>query len=300
MFKQKFKILYLPTGRSSKREFRFSRGKLAFFTILFCLSIIIVVSGLTTLALTLVPDYRLRALTRENRLLLQQINSAEQSLRIIQEEVNSLAASDEELRLMADLPLIDEATRQAGIGGSLPSPGIDPAQDLQLLLGQLERQLELQKNSYPEILRKLEENLNIAAHTPAISPVRKIRITSRFGWRKDPFTGVRKPHKGLDFGAPRGTEVFATADGVIATCKRAPTFGKVIVIDHGYGYETAFGHLQSFKVKRGQKVTRGQLIGTVGNTGRSTAPHLHYEVRINNKQVDPMDFIFDEKLTSIK
>ena len=300
MFKHKFKILYLPAGRSSKREFRFSQAKLAFFTIIFCLSIIVLVSGLTALALTLIPNYSLRALTRENRLLLQQIDSSEQSLRIFQEEVNFLADRDEELRLMTDLPLIDEATRQAGIGGSLPSPGIDPAQDLQLLLGQLERQIEVQKNSYPEILRKLEENLDIAAHTPAISPVEKIKITSKFGWRKDPFTNVRRPHKGLDFGALRGTEVFATADGVVTMCKRVPTFGKFIVIDHGYGYETAFGHLQSFKVKRGQKVTRGQLIGAVGNTGRSTAPHLHYEVRVNKKQVDPMDFIFDEKLTTIK
>ena len=88
----------------------------------------------------------------------------------------------------------------------------------------------------------------------------------------------------------------ATADGVVVDAKRIPNFGKTIVIDHGFGYETVYGHLQTFKVRPGSKVKRGQIIGTVGNTGRSTAPHLHYEVRVNKEQVDPLDYMFEESL----
>ena len=300
MFKKRFKIIYLPEGRSSKRELRFNYAKLTFFTILFVLTILLVISGLTLVGLSIVPDYRIRSLSRENRLLLEQIASAEEKLLLLQKEVQALASSDEELRILTDLPLIDEATRQAGVGGSLPIPGIDPSLDLDILLGQLDRQIEVQKKSYPEIIQKLEENLEIAVHTPAIAPVNKIRITSYFGWRKDPFTGKRTPHKGVDFGAPRGTEAFATADGVVIMCKRVPTFGKLIIIDHGYGYETVYGHLQSFRVMKGERVKRGQVIGVIGSTGRSTAPHLHYEVRVNKVQVDPLDYIFNESLAVVK
>ena len=128
----------------------------------------------------------------------------------------------------------------------------------------------------------------------------KIRITSRFGYRKDPFSGYKRPHKGLDFGAMRGTPIMATADGRVTMSKRVPTFGKVVIINHGFGFETVYGHMQSFNVKVGDKVKRRDVIGLVGNTGRSKGPHLHYEVRVNSKQVDPLDYVFDESVASIK
>lgn len=300
MSNRRFKIIYLPEGRSDIKEYRFSRLRYISLLSAGILAVLLLVVALSASIVTLFPDYRLQSLTRENHLLYEQINSAQVALDRLQEEIGLLSESDIELRLMADLPLIDEATRQAGIGGSLPSPGIDPAQDMQNLLAKLERQIEVQKRSLPEILLKMEENLDVAAHTPAISPLEKIRITSKFGYRKDPFTGYKRPHKGLDFGAKRGTQLMATADGVITMAKRVPTFGKVIIIDHGFGFETVYGHLQSFNVSQGDKVKRTDVIGLVGSTGRSKGPHLHYEVRVNGKQVDPMDYVFDHSMASIK
>ena len=195
---------------------------------------------------------------------------------------------------MVDLPLIDEETRLAGIGGNLPAEGVDPALDLHSLIDQLERQLEIQKQSYPEILEKFKDNEDLICHTPSICPLNNPRSTSRFGYRKDPFTRQIRFHHGLDFGAPRGTPIRATADGVVVLAKRMALMGKVVVIDHGYGYETVYGHMQSFRVSKGSSVKRGDIIGTVGNTGRSTAPHLHYEVRTNKKQVDPLDYMYED------
>lgn len=296
MFTRRFKIIYLPEGSSHKREFKFNRLKVSLFIIAFCIIVGVIVTGSSGFIMTIFPDFEMQALTRENRMLIQQIQTAQSKIIRLQNQIDQLAKSDEELRLMADLPLIDPAARLAGVGGSLTSPGIDPSQDLKILLEKLEKQVDLQQKSYPEILRKMENNLDRAKHTPAISPVDKIRITSRFGIRKDPFTGVRRPHKGLDFGAVRGAPVKATADGIVTMVKRVPTFGKVIMVDHGFGYETIYGHLNSFAVRPGQRVTRGDVIGAVGNTGRSTSPHLHYEVWQNRRQVDPIDFIFDDSI----
>jgi len=300
MLANRFRLIYMPENLSSVKEFRFSRIKTSMIIGGVTLFLFMCIAGVTALALKIIPDYKLQALELENKILLQEVASARQKIEELRTEVFSLVESDEEIRLAADLPLIDDATRQAGIGGALPSPGLDPAQELKLNLEQLELQVAIQKESYPEILQKMEENLDVAIHTPAISPVERIRLTSMFGFRNDPFTRMRKQHPGVDFGAPRGTPVFATADGVVTLAKRISTFGKVIRIDHGYGYETYYGHLQSFNVHNNQKVKRGEVIGFVGNTGRSTGPHLHYEVRIDKQAVDPMDYLFDESIAILK
>ena len=294
--KRSHRLLYMPIGGSALKEYRLTSGRLILIAASIVLCIVIVVSALTTLTLTVIPNLKIKSLTVENEQLLAQINTAYDRVKSLEVEIESLAENDEHIRLMVDLPLINQETRLAGIGGALPAEGIDPGLDLHTFLDQLERQIEIQKKSYPEIVRKFEENIDLVAHTPAICPLNNPRITSRFGYRKDPFTGRIKPHKGLDFGARRGTSVTATADGVVVDAKRIPNFGKTIVIDHGFGYETVYGHLQTFKVRPGSKVKRGQIIGTVGNTGRSTAPHLHYEVRVNKEQVDPLDYMFEESL----
>jgi len=290
----------MPDNLSAVSEFRFDRSKVAWIAGIVVLTFIISLIGFAALALKFIPDYRLQALTTENQQLIEEINSTQFRIDVLRREIASLASSDEELRLAADLPLIDQDVRMAGMGGSLPTKGIDPRLDLQLNLEQLERQVEIQKGSYPQILNKIEENLVVAQHTPAVCPVKEVRITSGYGYRRDPFTHERKPHHGVDFGAPRGTPIYAPADGKIVMAKRQYTFGKVIKIDHGYGFETVYGHMHNFNVRVGQTVKRGDLIGTVGNTGRSTGPHLHYEVRVDNKNVNPMDYLFDISMTSIK
>ena len=138
----------------------------------------------------------------------------------------------------------------------------------------------------------------LLASIPAIQPVSKqdlTRMASGFGWRLDPFTKARKRHKGMDFTSPKGTPVYATGNGkVIRADAGSSGFGKHIRIDHGFGYVTLYGHLSKYNVKKGQKVKRGDLIGYVGSTGRSQAPHLHYEVRYNKEQVNPINFYYGD------
>jgi murein DD-endopeptidase MepM/ murein hydrolase activator NlpD len=117
------------------------------------------------------------------------------------------------------------------------------------------------------------------------------RITSGFGQRRDPFHGSRRGHAGLDIAAPHGTPVFATADGVVTRANRWGSYGLIVVIDHPSGHETRFAHLSAIKVREGSHVRRGQLIGNIGSTGRSTGPHLHYEVRLNGVPLDPRKFM---------
>jgi murein DD-endopeptidase MepM/ murein hydrolase activator NlpD len=257
------------------------------------------VTGLIVLGLAINSDYRVQALMRENSLLMEQIKLTHQKARALQSQIDELVKNDEHLRMVADLPIIDEATRQAGVGGNLTSPGIDPAQDLEILLQKLEQQVEIQKRSYPEIMAKMERNASVVTHTPSVCPVPELRINSGFGYRRDPFTKARDFHHGLDIGCPRGTQVKATADGVIIATEWVPAYGNVLVIDHGFGYRTIYAHLQSFIAKKYQRVKRGDAIAKSGNTGRSTAPHVHYEVRVNNKTVNPLDYIFSDTMVRL-
>ena len=146
----------------------------------------------------------------------------------------------------------------------------------------LSKQLYVQSKSLDEIVKLAENKEKLLAAIPAIQPVKKedlTRMASGYCWRSDPFTKARKKHQGMDFTAPRGTPIYASGDGVVTRAdQRSSGYGKHVRIDHGFGYITLYAHMSKYNVKRGQKVKRGDLIGFVGNTGRSQAPHLHYEV----------------------
>ncbi|MBG7630859.1 MAG: M23 family metallopeptidase, partial [Bacteroidetes bacterium] len=156
--------------------------------------------------------------------------------------------------------------------------------------------LYIQSKSLDEIVNLAENKEELFAAIPAIQPVKNedlTRMASGFGWRNDPFTKARKRHKGMDFTAPRGTAVYATGDGVVIRADQGSAgFGKHIRIDHGFGYITLYAHLSNYNVRRRQKVKRGDLIGFVGNTGRSQAPHLHYEVIKNDRHINPINFYY--------
>ena len=156
----------------------------------------------------------------------------------------------------------------------------------------------IQSKSFDEVFDLAKNKEEMLRHIPAIQPVKNVdlkRISSYFGYRTDPFYKVKKFHEGLDFSAPTGTEVYTTGDGkVISTKKSRRGYGNTILIDHGFNYVTKYCHLSSFNVKRGQQVKRGQVIGAVGNTGKSTAPHLHYEVQKNGRAVNPIYYFFND------
>ena len=160
----------------------------------------------------------------------------------------------------------------------------------------LTKELAVQSQSLDEILQLAKAKDHLLSAIPAIQPVKNEnlkRMASGFGYRSDPFTKARKMHEGMDFTAKTGTPIYATGDGVVAKADNtASGFGNHIVIRHGYGYETLYAHLSKYKARAGQRVKRGDIIGYVGSTGRSEAPHLHYEVHKNNKAVNPLNFYY--------
>lgn len=161
----------------------------------------------------------------------------------------------------------------------------------------LKRQMYIQTKSYDEIAKLAYDKQALLKGIPAIQPVPNEdlkRIASGYGYRMHPILKVRKFHAGMDFSAPKGSPVYATADGKVLKAKYNGAYGKFIEIDHGFGYKTRYGHLNSFDIKAGAKVKRGQKIGEVGSTGRSTAPHLHYEVVHNKKHVNPVNFFYND------
>jgi murein DD-endopeptidase MepM/ murein hydrolase activator NlpD len=165
-------------------------------------------------------------------------------------------------------------------------------------LDRIMKKMAEQSKSYDELI-SLASNMDLlVSSTPAIQPISNkdlTRTASGFGLRIHPFYKITMFHYGMDFTAPTGTPVYATGNGKVLSVKSSRTgLGNNIVIDHGFGYSTVYGHLNSFNVKTGQQVDRGDIIGFVGSTGMSTAPHLHYEVHLNGKAVDPANYYFND------
>ena len=165
-------------------------------------------------------------------------------------------------------------------------------------LDKMMNRIASQKKSYQEIEAMIGNKEKMLAATPAIQPVSNkdlSRIASGFGYRIDPVYKTVKMHAGLDFAAPQGTPIYATADGVVRLAGNTGNgYGNHVIINHGYGYETLYGHQYRIKAKVGQKVKRGELIGWVGSTGKSTGPHLHYEVHKNKRHIDPIYFFYND------
>ncbi|MEO6722301.1 MAG: peptidoglycan DD-metalloendopeptidase family protein [Ferruginibacter sp.] len=164
-------------------------------------------------------------------------------------------------------------------------------------LNNISARIAYQVNSYKDIEKLINNQENKLASIPAIQPVSNkdlTRIASGYGYRIHPIYGIPKMHNGLDFTATQGTPVYATGDGTIKEAEFGSGFGNSIIINHGYGYETLYGHLVRMKVRPGQRVKRGEVIGWVGSTGASTGPHCHYEVHINGRPVDPVYFFYND------
>ncbi len=298
MSKSSCKVLIIREGSSDQRIFRISRYKLALYTtltVLFLFATIFVSVKFVSGKLT---KYSMASVENENRELRLELDRMGQRLKSLNNDLEIIYEEDDKLRLLANMPKIDDDTRQVGIGGTV-APDFDYDSENESVrkliydLEKLERELELQISSFKEIERQFVKNADLISHTPSIRPLEGGFVSSGFGWRRDPFTGRRAHHNGVDYSNEPGAPVMTTADGKVVLAKRMPGMGKTVIIDHGYGFRTAYGHLSKILVKNGQTVERSQKIGEVGNTGRSTGPHLHYEVQVDGKAVDPIDYLFD-------
>ncbi len=238
----------------------------------------------------------------ETELEMDYMNNKLDTMGLIMSELSE--RDDNIYRVIFEAEPVSRNERIAGIGGSERFDRLNKLDNATLLkntamkLELIKRQMVIQSKSFDEIVGLISDKENLLAHTPSIQPVSNKdleRIASGFGWRIHPIYKFAKFHEGLDFTAPKGTEVFATADGTIEQAdNNSSGYGNVIVIDHGYGYKSRYAHLTSFKIRNGQKVKRGELIGLVGNTGLSTAPHLHYEVEKNGVRLDPINFFYND------
>ncbi len=246
-----------------------------------------------------------QALERENAELNKQIHEINEELLLIAAVVEDLEKRDNEIyRVVFNAEPFPEHMRELGTGGSEEYEkikGFDHSERVienKKLIKALEKRIYAQSISFDEVIKLAKEKEQMLASIPAIQPVSNVdltRISSGYGWRIDPIYKTKKMHWGLDFTAETGTNVYSTGNGVVKEIQQKRWgYGNCIIIDHGFGYVSRYAHLSAFKVKKGDKVVRGQLIGLVGSSGKSTAPHLHYEIEKNGKKIDPIHFFHSD------
>ena len=247
------------------------------------------------------PKAKLRAREIENLKLNYAILN--QKMNQLNEVANAIEDRDNNLyRVYFNTSAIPAEERKSGYNDINRYKKLEGYDNSQLVLNTtkrvdvLSKELAIQSKSLDYILKLAKAKDKLLAAIPAIQPVRNENLkqmASGFGYRTDPFTKVRKMHEGMDFTAKIGTPIFATGDGVVERADNtASGFGNHIVIQHGFGYETLYGHLSKYKCRAGQRVKRGDIIGYVGSTGRSEGPHLHYEVHKGGKVVNPLNFYY--------
>jgi murein DD-endopeptidase MepM/ murein hydrolase activator NlpD len=234
----------------------------------------------------------LRRLRTENRALRVKTEEYEQNAGQLRAKIDTLQNMVTKLGVMAGLEKTLPDTRVGGVGGAIGSESVAPALD-PAALHEMDRSVSALTARSARLEEFYQDQSVLLASTPSVWPVRGY-LSAGFGNRLDPFTGQRDFHTGLDVSAPVGTRVQSPADGVIVSAGQKGAYGNSIIIDHGFGVVTRYGHLSGFNVKPGQRVKRGDVIGFVGDTGRSTAPHLHYEVWVRDQAQNPIHYILDE------
>ncbi len=217
-------------------------------------------------------------------------------------QLTKLHDFEQKIRIIANLETSDDGGSMFGVGGSDPedlNPAVTLEQDYQELvrdmhveINEIDQVSHTQESSFTTLFSQLEGKRNLLAATPSIRPV-KGWISSRFGYRESPFTGRREFHRGLDIANRSGTPIIAPADGLITYSGRKGLMGYMVTIDHGFGMVTRYGHLKKILKKKGTRVKRGETIALMGNTGRSTGPHVHYEVHMNGLAVNPMNYFLN-------
>jgi murein DD-endopeptidase MepM/ murein hydrolase activator NlpD len=235
----------------------------------------------------------LRRLRTENVALSTKAQAYEQNAAKLQAKLLTLQNMVMKLGMMAGLEKSLPDPAVGGVGGLTRLETTSPAADARLSMGAMEKKTEELTARSSRLEEYYQDQKVVLAATPSVWPVRGY-LSSTFGNRVDPFTGQPDFHPGLDIATPMGTKVQAPADGVVVSTGPKGSYGNAIVIDHGYGVMTRYGHLSGFNVRPGQRIRRGDVIGFVGQTGRATAPHLHYEVWVHEQNVNPIQYILDE------
>ncbi len=282
-------IIFVPHARAKFRKWRLSTfqvgliiGTLAIFTIG---GVVATVAYFSTSF-----DRSQLELVRTENTDLREVNQGfETSIRDLETQVADYQQRIHKLAIVAGLSELSPSA-EAGIGGIDPfDDGVGTGDQLVALEGTLEEM----RAGMRLLEHKFDERHLLISAKPAVTPVRGL-LTSGFGYRSDPFNGRRAFHRGVDIVAPAGKEVYATGDGIVTRAGRAQSLGNAVFISHGFGFSTRYGHMSRILARVGQKVTRGEVIGLVGSSGRATGTHVHYEVHVDGRAANPLGFILDD------
>ncbi len=240
----------------------------------------------------------LEQMTLQYEILMDRLNKFEIALADLQEQ------DDDIYRTIFEAEPIPASVRNAGFGGANRYDKLKGYKNSEIIIEATKKmdlihgKIVVQSKSFEEVFELVKNKESMLASIPAIQPLSNKnlkRISSYFGHRTDPIYKVTKFHRGIDFSAPTGTPIYATGDATVKSIKRSRRgYGNVLILDHGYNYTTLYAHLSKFAVRKGQKVKRGEIVAYVGNSGKSTAPHLHYEVRKNDQHLNPIYYFFND------
>ena len=295
MSKKFYTIMIVPHAAAKFRRLKISRN---FLIGAGCFLGLIFTAGL------MFPHYLLRStqlsagmhrLTRESSELKKASEKFDESLADLRGRLAEFEAKATKFAMLAG---VEEPTAQqmAAGGSSFDLKGLSPKASQAVIeaeINTLRERSGVLQDTFRVLDMAFQKQSLLLSSTPSIYPVHGL-LGNGYGWRRDPFTGMRDFHQGLDLVAPLGTKVVAPADGIVTKAGPAGGFGNSVFISHGYGIITRYGHLSSLTVRVGQRVKRGDVVATVGNTGRSTGPHLHYELLVHQRNVDPIKYILEE------
>ena len=302
-----YKLIFIKGNHTDSKQISFTRNQLIFLLSISFFTFLTFMYFLSGKIINWVSYSEIERHRLNNQSLIESVNNSQLRIKELELEIENIEKKDNLMRKFTKLPPIHNDIRKVGVGGFkdndnsgksifnyLVPENID-FKSLEDNLDKLSRKVRLASLSYGEIDDIIVSNVDKLVCYPAIHPINfsQAKLTSHYGFRMDPFSKKHTLHEGQDFSGKVGSSVFSTADGIIVKSKYFGSFGNYIEIDHQNGYRTSYGHLSKRNVKVGERVYRGQEIGTLGNTGRSTAPHLHYEVKYKRKRIDPANFYFD-------
>jgi len=291
-----FSVLIIPHDKGKIFKRKISATFLYFLSLSFILLVLVNLFFSFDFFGEVLDRAKLSQLEKENKYLESKLVDLNSVILKLKGEMANLMEKDEDVRMVFGLPEVDPQVREVGVGGPMPSqfPNqnqvVKQAQGAEVELDKLLRQARFERESFDQIYSDVCDKKKILDHTPSIRPSAGY-LSRGFGIKIDPFTGRKQPHLGIDLAADIGTPVYATAEGRVSFVGRESGLGKMIRINHLFGYTTVYAHLSQVKVKRGEHVKRGEVIGAVGNTGYSTGPHLHYEVRFRGQPKNPLNYI---------
>ena len=307
MLEERFRFMYVGRRSTDLKQISLSRRQF-YLCVVFSLCVLLLIMSVSVnLCTNGFHNFQIVLLKKDREHFLKESLAIKEQVASLYSLLAKVERDEANLRNMAGLPAIDKDIRQLGVGGPIHYGSLDfghypdeigrTTQEEKVDLEKLQRSVQLEMNSLQEISQKLTEQKERVSQFPSINPILDGRVRDGFGRRIDPFIGKIVFHEGIDIPMPLGTQVLATADGVVKVAKIEyiphNSYGIEVVIDHDYGYQTRYAHLSHVLVRAGQRVKRWDVIGEVGDTGKATGPHLHYEVIDKENPQNPEWFIFN-------